>query len=431
MDRLDARQGYKKLSKLPLMVISGNNKSKGDNVADVLIIGGGLVGMTLGCALGAAGIAVALVEPTRPSRLVTEGFDGRTTAIAAGSKVILDTIDIWSDIANEAQPILDIRVSDGHSPLFLHYDRRDVGVDALGYIVENRVIRSALLKGLTNAPSVKLLSGCRVDRLDITNSFATAHLDNSDILRTRLAVATDGRNSPTRRAAGIDAISWRYNQTGIVCTVAHEEDHAGVAQERFMPAGPFAILPMIGRRSSVVWTERSDLAPALLALDEDAFLTELSSRVGPYLGARRVISSRFSHPIGLMHARNYIADRVALAGDAAHAIHPIAGQGLNIGWRDVAVLAEVIVDALRLGVDPGSITTLNRYEQWRRVDNTLMLAATDTLNRLFSNNVGPVRLVRDVGLALVNRAPPLKKLFIKHAMGVLGDVPRLVRGDAL
>ena len=362
---------------------------------------------------------------------MTEGFDGRTTAIAAGSKVILDTIGVWSDIANEAQPILDIRVSDGHSPLFLHYDRRDVGVDALGYIVENRVIRSALLKGLTNAPSVKLLSGCRVDRLDITDSFATAHLDNSDILRTRLAVATDGRNSPTRRAAGIDAISWRYNQTGIVCTVAHEEDHAGVAQERFMPAGPFAILPMIGRRSSVVWTERSDLAPALLALDDAAFLTELSSRFGPYLGALRVISSRFSHPIGLMHARNYIADRVALAGDAAHAIHPIAGQGLNIGWRDVAVLAEVIVDALRLGVDPGSITTLNRYEQWRRVDNTLMLAATDTLNRLFSNNVGPVRLARDVGLALVNRAPPLKKLFIKHAMGVLGDLPRLVRGDAL
>ena len=167
---------------------------------------------------------------------------------------------------------------------------------------------------------MKLLSGCRVDRLDITDSFATAHLDNSDILRTRLAVATDGRNSPTRRAAGIDAISWRYNQTGIVCTVAHEEDHAGVAQERFMPAGPFAILPMIGRRSSVVWTERSDLAPALLALDDAAFLTELSSRFGPYLGALRVISSRFSHPIGLMHARNYIADRVALAGDAAHAL---------------------------------------------------------------------------------------------------------------
>lgn len=198
-----------------------------------------------------------------------------------------------------------------------------------------------------------------------------------------------------------------------------------------MPAGPFAILPMTGRRSSIVWTERSDLAPALLALDDAEFLAELALRFGDYLGNLEVIGPRFSYPLGLMHADRYTAPRLALAGDAAHAIHPIAGQGLNIGWRDVAALAEVVADAVRLGIDPGSLATLDRYESWRRVDNAMMLAATDALNRLFSNDLTPLRLVRDAGLAAVNRTPPLKRLFMRHAMGVLGDLPRLVRGEAL
>jgi 2-octaprenyl-6-methoxyphenol hydroxylase len=256
-------------------------------------------------------------------------------------------------------------------------------------------------------------------------------LDDGTSIEALLAVATDGRNSPTRQAAGIKATSWRYEQIGIVCTVQHELGHRGVAQEHFLPAGPFAILPMTGRRSSLVWTERADLAPALLALDEADFLAELAQRFGNYLGELQIIGPRFSYPLGLMHAERYIAPRLALAGDAAHAIHPIAGQGLNIGWRDVAALAEVIVDALRLGIDPGSVATLERYERWRRVDNAMMLAATDALNRLFSNDVALVRFARDVGLAAVNRVPPLKRLFMRHAMGVLGDVPRLVRGDVL
>lgn len=399
--------------------------------SDILIIGGGMAGLTLGCALGQAGVAVAIVEPTPPHKLVAPEFDGRTTAIAAGSRAILDAIGVWPAMAPHAQPILDIRVSDGRSPLFLHYDHRDVGDDPLGHIAENRIIRQALLDRLATLSNVSLRVGHRVETLDRAPSSVLATLDDGSRIVARLAVATDGRNSSTRKMAGIESTAWNYAQTGIVCTVAHELDHKGVAQEHFLPAGPFAILPMTDQRSSIVWTERAELAPALLALDDQDFQAELALRFGDYLGELAVVGPRFSYPLGLMHAHNYIVPRLALAGDAAHTIHPIAGQGLNIGWRDVAALAEVIVDTLRLGGDPGSMVTLERYERWRRVDNTLMLAATDVLNRLFSNDVAPVRLARGVGLAAVNRMAPLKQLFMRHAMGVLGDTPRLVRGEAL
>ena len=408
-----------------------DTRNQSGDPADVLIIGGGIAGLTLCCALGGAGVSVALVEPLPPERLTSNGFDGRTTAVAAGSQAALEAIGVWEAMAPEVQPILDIRVSDGHSPLFLRYDHREVGERALGYIVENRIIRTALLDYLKNLPTVRLVAGRKVIGLDRDGAFASATLDDDAVIKARLAVATDGRNSPTRQSAGIEATAWRYKQVGIVCTVHHEMDHRGIAQEHFLPAGPFAILPMTGRRSSIVWTERSDLAPALLALDDPDFLAELRQRFGHYLGELKIVGPRFSHPLGLMHAQRYIAPRLALAGDAAHAIHPIAGQGLNIGWRDVAALAEVVIDALRLGVDPGSVITLERYERWRRVDNAMMLAATDGLNRLFSNDLAPVRLARDAGLAAVNRTPPLKRLFMRHAMGVLGDVPRLVRGEAL
>lgn len=398
---------------------------------DVLIVGGGIAGLTLGCALGCAGVSVAVVEPLSPDRLVQTEFDGRTTAIAAGSQAILEAIGVWLGLATEAQPILDIRVSDGRSPLFLHYDHREVGGQPMGYIVENRHIRRALLDRLRALPQGRLVAGKSVVALDRGDRLATASLDDGTVLTARLAVATDGRKSPSREAAGIETTSWRYEQIGIVCTVHHELDHKGVAQEHFLPAGPFAILPMTGQRSSIVWTEHADLAPALLALDEADFLTELRQRFGDYLGALDVVGPRFSYPLGLMHAHRYVAPRFALAGDAAHVIHPIAGQGLNIGWRDVAALAEVVIDALRLGMDPGSLQTLERYERWRRVDNSVMLAATDALNRLFSNDIPPVRLARDAGLAAVNRTAPLKRLFMRHAMGVLGDAPRLVRGEAL
>jgi len=398
---------------------------------DVAIVGGGMAGLTLGCALAGAGVRVRVLEPRAMSAQTDPGFDGRTTAVAAGSRAILEAIGAWGAMAADAQPILDIRVSDGRSPLFLHYDHRALGAGPLGHIVENRVIRRALAARLAALDAAALVEGCRVVSARLAGRAAELRAADGRTLRCRLAVAADGRRSALREAAGIEVTEWRYAQTGIVCTVAHERDHGGVAQERFLPAGPFAILPMTGRRSSIVWTERARVAPAILALDDAGFAEELSLRFGDYLGALRVVGPRFSYPLGLLHAHRYVGPRLALVGDAAHAIHPIAGQGINIGWRDVAALAEVAVDAMRLGLDPGGADALARYERWRLPDNALMLAATDGLNRLFSNDVAPLRAARDLGLAAVDRAPPLKRLFMRHAMGLLGTLPRLARGAAL
>jgi 2-octaprenyl-6-methoxyphenol hydroxylase len=250
-------------------------------------------------------------------------------------------------------------------------------------------------------------------------------------VRADLVVAADGRNSMLRRDAGIRTASWRYGQTGIVCTVEHERPHRGIAQERFLPAGPFAILPLTGNRSSLVWTERADLAPAMLALDEADFTGEVATRFGDHLRTLRVVGPRWSYPLALLHAERYVDRRLALVGDAAHVMHPIAGQGLNLGLRDVAALAEVLTDTRRLGLDLGTAPVLAGYQRWRRVDAVTLLAVTDGLNRLFSNDLAPVRLARDLGLAAVNRLPPVKRFFMRHARGTVGKLPRLLQGDAL
>ena len=255
-------------------------------------------------------------------------------------------------------------------------------------------------------------------------------------MRARLAVVAEGKASPLRAAAGIRVLRWDYPQCGIVCTVAHEKPHHGVAHENFLPSGPFALLPMTdgpdgGHRSSLVWTERREVAPAMMALGGEDFARELMRRYGDGLGSLREVGGRWSYPLGLMHAERYVDQRLALIGDAAHVIHPIAGQGLNLGLRDVAALAETLMDARRLGLDLGSAEVLARYQRWRRFDNTLLMVVTDGLNRLFSNDLPPIRLARDVGLAAVDRLPPLKRFFMRHAMGMVGDLPRLTRGQAL
>ena len=250
-------------------------------------------------------------------------------------------------------------------------------------------------------------------------------------VRARLAVAADGARSASRDAVGIEVVRWAYEQTGIVCTVAHERPHRGIAHERFLPAGPFAILPMKGNRSSLVWTERAALAPQLMEADEATFAAELGARFGDFLGALEVVGPRWSYPLSLTHARSYVAPRLALAGDAAHAIHPIAGQGFNLGIRDIAVLAELVVDQARLGLDIGSDDLLAHYQRWRRFDAVALIAVTDGLNRLFSNHHPALRVTRDVGLAMVNQVPPLKRVFMRHAMGLVGDLPRLARGEPL
>ena len=402
---------------------------------ELAIAGGGLNGLLLGIACAGAGLEVAVVDREDPAKMLSAGFDGRTSAIAYGSRLVFDGIGLWPQIAGEAEPILEIRVADDASPLFVHYDHRELAPPGerapLGYIVENRVLRRVLIERVNALPGLRLLAPRSVAGMAASAASAAVTLGDGARLGCRLVVGADGKDSPLRRAAGIRAVEWRYRQTGIVTTVQHERPHGGVAIEHFLSAGPFAILPMTGSRSSIVWTEHADLAPRLLSLPDGEFAVELGARFGDFLGAVTPVGPRWSYPLYLMQAERYAARRLALIGEAAHVIHPIAGQGLNIGIRDVAALAELIVDTRRLGLDIGEDGVLERYESWRRPDALLLAAVTDGLNRLFSNEIGPVRLARDVGLAVVNQLPPLKRLLMRHAMGVLGDRPRLARGEAL
>jgi len=413
-----------------------NGKTAGAPDADVVIAGGGMVGLTAACALAGAGLDVIVVDALVPETTLAPAYDGRASAIALGSARILSGIGLWEGLADAAEPILGIRVVDGHpfrgvSPLFLHYDHRDVGDEPFGYIIENRQTRRALAVRAAELPGLEVVAPGRVIGVDRDGYSARAHLEGGRSLSAAVVIAADGRNSALRAAAGIRTAQWRYDQKSIVCTVRHERGHAGVAVELFLPGGPFAMLPMTGGRSNVVWSERTDQADRVLALDDAAFLEELKLRFGDWLGEIALTGPRFAYPLGLIHAERYVDGRLLLVGDAGHAIHPIAGQGLNMGLRDVAALAETLVDARRLGLDVGGAATLARYQRWRRFDNMLLAAVTDGLTRLFSNDVAPLRLARDLGLAAVNRTPPVKRFLMRHAMGMVGELPRLVRGEAL
>jgi len=399
---------------------------------ELLIAGGGLTGLLLGVACGGAGLAVAVVDRQEPAATLGEQFDGRSSAIAYGSRKVLDGLGLWAGLAADAEPILEIRVADDNSPLFLHYDHRELRTDTpLGYIVENQVLRRALIERVRSTPNLVLLAPLEV-RSVLTSPYAAAvALSDGRQIGARLVAAADGWRSPLRRATGIRSVEKRYSQTGIVTTVRHQRPHRGVAVEHFLPAGPFAILPMTGDRSSIVWTERAELAPRLMKLPDAAFAEELAARFGDFLGAVEPVGPRWAYPLALLLAERYVAPRLALVGEAAHMIHPIAGQGLNLGIRDVAALAELVIDARRLGLDIGDDTVLRRYQLWRRFDVLALAAVTDGLNRLFSNSLPPLQLARDVGLAAVHRLPPIKRLLMRDAMGLVGDLPRLVRGEPL
>lgn len=394
-------------------------------------MGGGLTGLTLAIACAEAGIDTVVVDREDPATMLAAPYDGRTTALAYGSQQVLAGIGLWPHLAAEAEPILEIRVADAGAPLFLHYDHREVGDHPLGWIVENRALRRALFARARELPALLHLAPLAVEAVSYAGSGAVAQLGDGRRVRAGLVAACDGRGSPLREAAGIKVLTWKYRQTGIVCTVRHEAPHRGVAVEHFLAAGPFAILPMTGNRSSIVWTEDAALAPRLMALDDAGFLAELGRRFGDFLGALALEGPRWSYPLSLLHASRYTAPRLALLGEAAHVIHPIAGQGLNLGIRDIAALAELAVDARRLGLDIDRPEVLERYERWRRFDTVLLAAVTDGLNRLFSNRIAPLVLARDIGLAAVDRLPPLKRFFMRHAMGLVGELPRLVRGERL
>lgn len=411
---------------------------------DVAIVGAGLSGSVLALAAGQSGLKVALIDRVPLKAMTDAGFDGRTTAINYTSQKLFKSIGVWDDVADGAEPIRDIRISDaGHdgrpSPLFLHFDHREAAPDSenpapMGWIVENRFLRASLLRRLAAEPNVELISPSEVVDTERDLHRAVLTLKDGRKVETRLIASAEGRLGTLREDAGIGARKWSYDQIAIVMVARHERPHRGVAQEKFSPGGPFAMLPMKDgangeHRSSIVWTERADLAKRLLALDPPSFQAEFARRFGDHLGHVELAGPRWSHPLSLVHAERYIETRLVLVGDAAHGIHPIAGQGYNLGVRDIAALVEVLVDAKRLGLDIGSADTLERYASWRRADNLTMVAATDLLNRLFSNDIRPLRRARDLALATVHRIPPLRRFFVRHAMGMTGDLPKLIRGE--
>lgn len=403
---------------------------------DVAIIGGGPIGGLAACCLASAGLEVAVIEAADPAALTRPGTDGRSIAVALSAQRVFAGAGVWPFMAAEAEPIQEIRVTDGASPLFLHYDHTAIGDEPFGWIVENTTIRRAIHQRLEQLANARVIAPARVVGVERGATHATLTLADGRLMRAALVVAADGRASPTRQTAGIRLSRWDYHQSGIVCTVAHEKPHHGVAHEHFLPSGPFAILPMRGttehpHRSSIVWTEKLHLADAIVKQDDKGFLTELHSRFGDLLGRLELDGPRFHYPLALQFAERAIDRRLALIGDAAHGMHPIAGQGMNMGVRDVAALAEVVVDARRLGLDVGGPDVLERYQRWRRFDNMLMLGLTDVLVRLFSNDIAPLKLARDLGLAAIQAMPRTKRFFMKHAMGTVGDLPRLMRGERL
>ena len=400
---------------------------------DLIVIGGGLTGLALAGAVAGAGLRVLLIEQRALELTTAPPFDGRVTAIGRGSRYLLEGIGVWRHLADHAQPILDIEVGERHSPLAVHYDHKDVGDEPLGHIVENRTLRRALLRRtgeLTGGP-LEIAAPDRPVRIERQSEGVALALASGRTVAAALLAAADGRASPLRAIAGIGVLRWDYEQTGIVATVAHARPHHGRAFERFFATGPLAMLPMTGRRSSIVWAADNRLARELIALDDHEFALELADRFGDRYGALELAGPRWHYPLSMMQARRYTDRRLVLVGDAARAIHPIAGQGWNLALRDVAALAELIVDARRLGLDLGGASVLARYERWRRFDSLALIGITDGLNRLFANDLLPLRLARELGLGAVERIPPLKRFFMRHAMGLLGDLPRLMRREAL
>ncbi len=404
---------------------------------DVCVVGAGPVGATLATVLATAGIRVAVVDSAPLPPMELPEFDGRAYAIAATSRNLLDAAGVWDALPQPAGPIRRIQVRDGRpgepaSPLGLDFDAAETGGTPFGWMVEARCLRVALNARMAALAPLSLHAPAQAE-VTHDETGATVRLSTGAVLRARLVVGAEGRNSPLRRAAGIGATRLDYHQLGLVGAIAHELPHDGVALEQFLPHGPFAQLPMAGSAahpnvSAIVWSERADLARQFLVLDDAAYGREIERRMGGTLGRVTPIGRRWSYPLAAMHAARYTAPRLALVGDAAHGIHPIAGQGLNLGFRDVAALAELVIEAVAAGQDPGGAGLLARYQAARRPDALVMLGATHALERLFGNDFAPVRAARRFGLAAVQRMPRLKQFFARRAMGFGSATAGLLEG---
>jgi 2-octaprenyl-6-methoxyphenol hydroxylase len=417
-----------------LQGMSMSNARSSRQRTEVAVGGAGFAGLALAIALRQAlgdPFAVTVIDPTLAH---AQSKDPRASAIAAAARRLFEAIDVWDAVAPNAQPILDMVVTDSKlddavRPTFLTFGGDVEEGEPFAHMVENRHLVDALATKARDL-GVDLRAGA-VAGFENAGNGVDVSLADGEVISARLLVGADGAHSLIRERAGIANHGWSYDQSAIVTTVAHEREHNGRADEHFLPAGPFAILPLTGKRCSIVWTENTREAQRIVALPDDEFHKELEKRFGLQLGELKVIGPRRAFPLGLFTARTFIGERLALIGDAAHIIHPIAGQGLNMGLRDVAALAEAIADAARLGLDPGGPDVLERYQRWRRFDTMTMGIATDGLNRLFSNHSDVLRLARDIGLGLVERMPALKRMFIREAAGFTGDVPKLLKGEAL
>lgn len=399
--------------------------------ADVIILGGGLVGSTLGVSLAAHGVSSTVIDPADPAVTLAPGFDGRASAIASATHRMFDAIGITPGLAGEGCPIAAIRATDGLAPGALDFIP-DAADDPVGMMYENKRLRRAIFDAATASPLVDLRYRTRAAHVARDRQGVTVTTDAGDIVRAPLLIAAEGRNSPTRESAGIRVARWHYDHAAIITTLNHEHPHDNVAYEIFYPAGPFAILPLNddanGPRSAIVWTVHSRDAAGMLKLSDRAFLAEASKKMGGFLGRLSNLSSRSSYPLGFHHAARITAERLALIGDAAHGIHPIAGQGLNLGLRDVAALTEVLVEGKRTGMDLGDPYLLERYQRWRGLDTFSVALATDGLTRLFGIPGKTASAVRRVGLSAVNAIPPLKDAFMAEARGETGTLPRLLQG---
>lgn len=402
------------------------------NSADVLILGGGLVGSALGVALDAHGLTAIIVDPADYDVITAADFDGRASAVASAPMAMFEALGIDKRLMGKGCPIEQIRVSDGLEPGKLDFAASD---GALGHMFENCALRTALLESAKAAPGVDLRMNCRALSVERGEFGVTATLSTGEQVKAQLLIAAEGRNSPTREAAGLKTARWTYDHAAMIATMNHAHSHENIAYEIFYSKGPFAILPLLddenGHRSAIVWTVKSHEAAGMLKISDRAYLAEAENRMGGFLGKLENLSRRSSYPLGFHHAAWITSNRLALVGDAAHGIHPIAGQGVNVGFRDIATLTEVLVDGKRLGLDLGDPQLLARYQRWRGLDTFMVAAATDGLTRLFGIPGSTAAAVRRFGLSAVDRIEPLKRMFMAEARGESGEVPKLLRGERI